>query len=173
MKIFIIFLLTVSVQVGFSQTRTYSTYYSNTYKYSIEYPSSFTQKEIIGKNVDFKVIDGSGNNIVIAVQKLPPQESQAKVDDLLEIPESTFETNSQLPNVDLLKRGIVYVDNVRGVFQHFTSKGYTDSYASHFISYTCIFKGYVYNLTATCDLKDLAQMQPVFFRAFQSFSFPK
>ncbi len=143
------------------------------YLYSIEIPKGFSQMEIIGKNVDLKYGDEKGNSIIVIVKKLLPQEQAMTANDLLNIPNSYWETNLQLPNVKIKKKGKVSVDYQDGMFLHYTSKHDSESYTLYYTNYLFIFNGYQYCLTATCEDTDLAKMQPIFFRALQSFTFPK
>jgi len=171
-----IILLTLTVLLGhsaFAQSKSYKTYVSSKWGYSIEYQTTFVPKEATGRNVDFKVVDPNGNSIVVVVKKLLPQEEKVTVDDLLSIPASTWENNLQLPNVKVIKKGIVYVGNQKGMFLHYTSKDLTKNYTLYYTNYFFYYKGYNYTLTGTCEIDNLSKMQPVFFRAFDSFIFPK
>ncbi len=170
-----IVLLTLAVLLGhsaFAQSKSYKTYVSSKWGYSIEYQTTFVPKEATGRNVDFKVVDPNGNSIVIVVKKLLPHEENVTVDDLLEIPASTWENNLQLPNVKVIKKGIVYVGNKKGMFMHYTSKDLVDNYTIYYTNYFFYYKGYNYTLTGTCGLDNLSKMQPVFFRAFDSLILP-
>lgn len=156
-----------------SQTKSYKTYVSDKYGYSIEYQTSFSPKEATGRNVDFKVVDSDGNSIVIVVKKLMPQEEKTTIDDVYSIPLGTWEANMQLPNVKAIKKGFVFVDNQKGMFLHYTSEDLVKNYTLYYTNYFFYFKGYNYTLTATCEINNLAKMQSIFFRAFDSFVFPK
>lgn len=156
-----------------SQTKSYKTYLSDKYGYSIEYQTSFSPKEITGRNIDFKVADSNGNSIIVVVKKLMPQEEKVTVDDLLSIPASTWESNMQLPNVKVIKKGFVYVNNQKGMFMHYTSEDLVKNYTLYYTNYFFYYKGYNFTFTGTCDINDLSKMQPIFFRAFDSFIFPK
>jgi hypothetical protein len=174
MKTIVCFILTFFfVHSVFPQSKTYKTYVSAKWGYSIEYQTTFSPKEATGRNVDFKVADSNGNSIIVVVKKLLPQEEKVTVDDLLSIPASTWENNLQLPNVKVIKKGIVYVGNQKGMFLHYTSKDLTKNYTLYYTNYFFYYKGYNYTLTGTCEIDNLSKMQPVFFRAFDSFIFPK
>lgn len=160
-------------QFVLSQTKSYKTYVSNKWGYSIEYQTTFSPKEITGRNIDFKVSDSNGNSIIVVVKKLMPQEEKVTIDDLLSIPASTWENNLQLPNVKVIKKGVVYVDNQKGMFLHYTSEDLVKNYTLYYTNYFFYYKGYNYTLTATCDINKLSNMQPIFFRAMDSFVFPK
>ncbi|MBN1182370.1 MAG: hypothetical protein JXB49_08800 [Bacteroidales bacterium] len=168
----IVFLLTLSQSV-LAQPKSYKIYVSSKWGYSIEYQTIFSPREATGRNVDFKVGDSIGNSIIVIVKKLMPHEEKVTVDDLLSIPTSTWENNLQLPNVKVIKKGIVYVDNKKGMFLHYTSKDLVKNYTLYYTNYFFYYKGYNYTLTGTCDINNLNKMQPVFFRAFDSFIFPK
>jgi hypothetical protein len=173
MKIWsIVIFLSLNLFVS-SQTKSYKTYNSNKYGYSIEYQTTFSPKEITGRNIDFKVGNLNGNSIIVVVKKLTPQEEKVTIDDLLTIPASTWENNMQLPNVKVIKKGIVYVDSQKGMFMHYTSEDLVKNYRLYYTNYFFYYKGYNYTLTGTCDINDLNKMQPIFFRAFDSFTFPK
>jgi len=173
MKVLAIIVLLSLNQIAFSQTKSYKTFVSERYSYSIEHQTSFSQKEITGKNIDFKVADSKGNSIIVVVKKLMPHEEKATIDDILSIPASTWEDNLQLPNVKVIKKGVVYVDNQKGMFMHYTSEDLVKNYTLYYTNYFFYYKGYNYTLTATCDINNLAQMQSTFFRAMDSFVFPK
>lgn len=163
--------MTLTFHLSFSQN-TYQTHTSLKYQYSIEFPNTFIKQNIIGANIDFKVANNKGNSIIIIVKKLLSQEVNMTTNDILKIPSESWENNLQLPQVKVIKKGVVSVDSREGMFLHYTSTDYGNSITSYHTNYLFIFKGYLYNLTATCDIKDLSKMQPVFFRALQSFTFP-
>jgi len=171
MKKILILVLTLSFQLTFAQ-KTYQTYTSSNYNYSIEYRSDFIKRDIIGKNIDFKVADDNGNSIIVIVKKLLPQERNMTTDDMLNIPNEYWEANLQLPKVKVIKKGIVYVDSIKGMFLHYSSTELDDSYTLYYTNYFFVVSGYLYHITATCDLVDLSKMQPIFFRALHSFTFP-
>jgi hypothetical protein len=169
-KVLLLF-LTLTSQIAFTQN-SYHTYLSLRYSYSIEYSSSFAKQSIIGKNIDFKVADREGNSIIVVVKKLLTQEEDMTITDILNIPSSSWEANVQLPNVKVIKKGEVSVDSRKGMFLHYTSKDIDSPMTLYHTNYFFLFEGYLYNLSATCDINDISKMQPIFFRALQSFTFP-
>jgi len=102
-----------------------------------------------------------------------PADQKMTIDDLHKISNETFEINSQLPNVKVIKRGVVSVDNHQGMFLHYTSTELDGSMTLYYTNYYLIHGSYIYLLTATCKIKDMSKMQPVFYRALESFKFPK
>lgn len=168
----IVFLLTIS-PLALPQSKSYKNYVSEKWGYSIEYQTTFSHKEATGRNVDFKVADARGNSVIVVVKKLLPQEEKVTIDDLLSIPASTWENNLQLPNVKVIKKGVVFVDNQKGMFLHYTSEDLVKDYTLYYTNYFFYYKGNNFTLTATCDINNLAQMQSTFFRAMDSFKFPK
>lgn len=146
-------------------------YKSPKYSYSIEIPKGFISKDYIGKNVDFKYFDAKGNSIVIVVKRLLPKEEGLNIDDLLEIPNSDWEANLQMTNLVVKKKGIVYLDNQKGMFLHYTAKDDTKNYTIYYTNYFFIYNKHMYVLTAACEDTDLVEMGATFFRALQSFKF--
>lgn len=67
MKKLLIIFLTLTFYVAFTQN-SYLIYSSSKYYYTIEYSSSFVKRNIIGKNIDFKVVDNKGNSILVVVK---------------------------------------------------------------------------------------------------------
>ena len=173
MKTITIILLLSLCQFVLSQTKTYKTYVSEKYGYTIEYQTTFSIKEKTGRNIDFKVADSNGSSIIIVVKKLMPQEEKTTIDDILSIPSSFWENNSQLPNVKVIKKAFVYVNNQKGMFLHLTSEDLVEHYTLYYTTYIFLYRGYNYTLTATCDINNLNSMQTVIFRAFDSFTFAK
>lgn len=171
MKKITLLILMLTFHLAYAQN-SYRSYKSLKYNYSIEYPNSFTKKNIIGKNIDFKVVDSNGNSIIVVVKKLLGQGEKLTINDILKIPSASWESNLQLPNVKVVKKGKVSVDGQLGMFLFYTSKDINDPITLYYMNYFFIFNEYIYNLTATCNIKDISHMQPIFFRALQSFTFP-
>ncbi len=170
-KLFLSIIALSASQFSIGQTN-YKTYKSPKYGYAIEHQTAFKTQNIIGSNIDYKVADPNGNSIIVIVKNL---NSNARVtsEDLLNIPNSNWEANLQLPNVKIIKKGKAYVDGEDGMFLHYTSKDISKGYTLYYTNYMFVVGGYLFTLTATCDLDNLARMQPIFFRSLQSFDFPR
>ena len=141
--------------------------------YTIEIPKGYTKKEGIGKNVDLKIIDNSGNTIVVVVKKLPADNEITSAYILDDMTNEQWENSlaEGLPNPKVVKKGKTYLDKKEAFYLHYRTTEYGNARVYYNINYQVILKNTQYVITATCLNENLTAEMPVFYRMIQSIKF--
>lgn len=140
--------------------------------YTIEIPSTFVAKPVIGANVDLKFGNAVGASIVTVVRQLPvgmPDNFIKQLPNQTEYQAKEQMEASGLEDVTIIKRGIVVINGVESFYNYYTTKvdGVTLYY--HSIS-QCVNRKMIV-LTLTCEYSEKYSYMAYFNRVVNSLKY--
>ncbi len=144
---------------------------SQKYGYSIQIPEGYNRQKIIGANVDLKYVNKHGGSVIMVVKKAPNAKAPT-IEDLLLLPDSFWLKRFPYPEMKIIKKGKVFVDNTNGFFFTYIAKGSDQKIFYFYHNYIFLKNGYIYTLTTSCQKSQVSDMRPLFFKVSHSLKFP-
>jgi hypothetical protein len=167
-KIYIIvfLLLTIFVNEEIHGQSSLTSYTSNKYGYSINIPKGFSQTSASGRNIDLKLIQPDGTNILINVTPRRPEEYNITAHDYSkEMLEKEF--RQYTPSITVSKAEKVFIDGEKAFLIHYNNSS-NNTKALEIYTYRGTN---AYVLTATTKTNQFASYESVFLKAFNSIKF--
>lgn len=155
------FYLLLFYNFSFCQTNWKSTKYN----YQVEIPKGFQIKPATGVNVDFKVVDKYGNNIVIVVKKIPAEYKNKTLYQVLGDSESFVDywkegANEIFNTPKLIKYGKTKINNYDAFWLDYT----TDNGTYYYKNYSTKKGDLIFAITFFASKKEWNYYSAIWFR---------